>query len=73
MASPAGGMEIEKVAAETPELIFKEYIDPTRRVSRPFQARKLAFALGLEGPRSEAGRQADDAPSTRRSWRPTRR
>jgi succinyl-CoA synthetase beta subunit len=49
MASPAGGMEIEKVAEETPDLIFKEYIDP-RVGFQPFQARKLAFALGLAGP-----------------------
>jgi succinyl-CoA synthetase beta subunit len=49
MASPAGGMEIEKVAEETPDLIFKEYIDP-RVGFQPFQARKLAFALGLTGP-----------------------
>ena len=46
MASPAGGMDIEKVAAETPELIFKEAIDPSVGF-RPFQARKLAFGLGL--------------------------
>jgi succinyl-CoA synthetase beta subunit len=49
MVSPAGGMEIEKVAGETPELIFKEYIDP-RVGFQPFQAKKLAFALKLEGP-----------------------
>jgi succinyl-CoA synthetase beta subunit len=49
MASSAGGMEIEKVAAETPELIFKEYIHPTAGFEA-FQAQKLAFALGLEGP-----------------------
>ncbi len=48
MASPAGGMEIEKVAEETPHLIFKEYIDP-RVGFQMFQAKKLAFALGLEG------------------------
>lgn len=48
MASPEGGMEIEKVAAETPELIFKEYIQPGIGFL-PFQARKLAFQLGLEG------------------------
>jgi succinyl-CoA synthetase beta subunit len=48
MASPAGGMEIEKVAEETPELIFKEYIDPAVGL-QPFQAQKLAFALKLEG------------------------
>jgi len=49
MASSAGGMEIEKVAAETPDLIFKEYIHPTAGFEA-FQAKKLAFALGLEGP-----------------------
>ncbi|UCC41446.1 MAG: ADP-forming succinate--CoA ligase subunit beta [Candidatus Aminicenantes bacterium] len=48
MASPEGGVEIEKVAAETPELIFKEYINPATGFA-PFQARKLAFKLGLEG------------------------
>ena len=48
MASPAGGVEIEKVAEETPELIFKEYIHPTLGL-QGFQARKLAFALGLGG------------------------
>lgn len=48
MASTEGGVEIEKVAAETPELIFKEYVDPLIGFS-DFQARKLAFALKLEG------------------------
>ncbi len=48
MASPAGGMEIEKVAAETPHLIFKAFIDPAVGLL-PFQARSLAFSLGLEG------------------------
>ncbi len=46
MASAAGGMDIEKVAEETPELIFKEAIDPSVGL-RAFQARKLAFALGI--------------------------
>ncbi|HEX8367619.1 MAG TPA: ADP-forming succinate--CoA ligase subunit beta [Pyrinomonadaceae bacterium] len=46
MASSAGGMDIEKVAEETPELILKETIDPAVGL-RPFQARKLAFGLGL--------------------------
>jgi succinyl-CoA synthetase beta subunit len=46
MASSAGGMEIEKVAEETPELILKETIDPAVGL-RPFQARKLAFGLGI--------------------------
>jgi succinyl-CoA synthetase beta subunit len=48
MASPAGGMEIEKVAAETPHLIFKTFIEPATGLL-PFQARSLAFSLGLEG------------------------
>ncbi|MFL6373970.1 MAG: ADP-forming succinate--CoA ligase subunit beta [Pyrinomonadaceae bacterium] len=46
MASSAGGMEIEKVAEETPELILKETIDPAVGL-RAFQARKLAFGLGI--------------------------
>jgi len=41
-------MEIEKVAAETPNLIFKEFIDPAVGF-QPFQARRLAFGLGLTG------------------------
>jgi succinyl-CoA synthetase beta subunit len=48
MASSAGGMDIEKVAAETPELILKETIDPAVGL-RPFQARQLAFGLGIPG------------------------
>jgi succinyl-CoA synthetase beta subunit len=48
MVSAAGGMDIEEVAARTPEQIHKEYIDPAVGLV-PFQARKLAFALGLEG------------------------
>jgi succinyl-CoA synthetase beta subunit len=48
MASPEGGVEIEKVAAEKPELIFKEYVHPATGLSG-FQARKLAFRLGLSG------------------------
>lgn len=46
MASEAGGMDIEEVAASTPEKILKEYIDPTLGF-QTFQARKLAFGLGL--------------------------
>jgi len=49
MVSPAGGMEIEKVAAETPELIFKEHIDPGVGLTG-YQARRLGFALGLDWP-----------------------
>jgi len=49
IASAEGGVEIEKVAAETPEKILKESIDPAVGLS-PFQARRLAFGLGLSGP-----------------------
>ncbi len=48
MASTEGGMNIEDVAAETPEKIIKEWIEPGIGL-QPFQARKVAFALGLEG------------------------
>jgi len=48
MYSTEGGMEIEKVAQETPHLIFKEEIDPKVGI-QGFQARKVAFNLGLEG------------------------
>ncbi|MDZ7764003.1 MAG: ADP-forming succinate--CoA ligase subunit beta [Melioribacteraceae bacterium] len=47
MASTEGGVEIEKVAAETPEKILKEAIDPAVGI-QAYQARKLAFGLGLE-------------------------
>jgi succinyl-CoA synthetase beta subunit len=49
MASAAGGMDIEQVAAERPEAILKQYIDPGMGLE-PFQARKIAFALGLKPP-----------------------
>jgi succinyl-CoA synthetase beta subunit len=48
MASTEGGMNIEEVAAATPEKIIKEWINPSIGL-QPFQARKIAFALGLEG------------------------
>jgi succinyl-CoA synthetase beta subunit len=48
MASTEGGVEIEKVAAETPEKIIKVWIDPSVGL-QPYQARKLAFSLGLTG------------------------
>ena len=47
MASTEGGVEIEVVAAEHPERILKEFIDPVLGL-QPFQARKVAFGLGLE-------------------------
>jgi succinyl-CoA synthetase beta subunit len=52
IASAAGGMDIEEVAATHPEKILREHVDPATGVV-PFQARKLAFAMGLEaGPAS---------------------
>ena len=48
MASTEGGVEIEKVAHETPEKIIKAQIDPLTG-AQPFQGRELAFQLGLEG------------------------
>ena len=47
MASQAGGMEIEEVAAKDPKAIFKETIDPVIGLAA-YQGRKLAFALGLK-------------------------
>src|SRR5437764_413049 len=46
MASASGGMDIEEVAAKNPELILKEYVEPGLGL-QAFQARRLAFALGL--------------------------
>jgi succinyl-CoA synthetase beta subunit len=47
MASREGGVEIEKVAAESPEKIIKEWIEPSVGL-RPFQANKIGYGLGLE-------------------------
>ena len=47
MLSREGGMDIEAVAANTPELIFKEEVEPIG--IQPFQARRIAFNLGLSG------------------------
>jgi succinyl-CoA synthetase beta subunit len=49
MASAAGGMEIEEVAAHTPEAILKEFIDPGLGLM-PYQARNLAFGIGIPAP-----------------------
>jgi succinyl-CoA synthetase beta subunit len=54
MASTEGGVEIEKVAAESPEKILKEFIDPGTGF-QSFQARKLAFGLGLTGESFKSG------------------
>ncbi|MGZ4811349.1 MAG: ADP-forming succinate--CoA ligase subunit beta [Terriglobales bacterium] len=48
MASQSGGMEIEQVAAEHPEAILKEHIEPAVGLAQ-FQARNIAFGLGLSG------------------------
>src|SRR5258708_36888481 len=48
MGSTEGGMKMEDVAAVTPEKIIKEWVEPGIGL-QPFQARKIAFALGLEG------------------------
>ena len=55
MVSAEGGVDIEEVAAKTPEKIHKEFVDPGVGL-QPFQARKLAFALGLA---AASGRQGD--------------
>src|SRR6266540_1769978 len=54
MASPAGGMEIEEVAAAHPEKIIREWADPALGL-QPFQARTLAFGLGLTGDQFKSG------------------
>jgi succinyl-CoA synthetase beta subunit len=54
MASPAGGMEIEEVAAAHPEKIIREWTDPALGL-QPFQARHLAFGLGLTGDQFKSG------------------
>lgn len=53
MASSAGGVEIEEVAARTPELILKEHLEPGFGLL-PFQARKLAYGMGI-APASVSG------------------
>jgi len=54
MASTEGGMDIEEVAAKTPEKIVKEWVDPAVGIM-PYQARKIAAALGLKGDLISAG------------------
>ncbi|MCH7575076.1 MAG: ADP-forming succinate--CoA ligase subunit beta [Candidatus Marinimicrobia bacterium] len=56
MVSTEGGMEIEKVAAETPEKIVKEWIIPGYDL-QPFQLRRLAYALELQGDQVKKGMQ----------------
>lgn len=53
MASPAGGMDIEHVAATTPEKIFKEWVNPIVGL-RDFQCRSLSTKMGFAGPQAKA-------------------
>jgi len=57
MASAAGGMEIEVVAAKTPELILKETLQPGAGLA-PYQARKLAFGIGIPAASANAAAAA---------------
>jgi succinyl-CoA synthetase beta subunit len=54
MASQSGGMDIEEVAASHPEKIIREWADPALGL-QPFQARQLAYGLGLSGDQFKAG------------------
>ena len=72
MASTEGGMDIEEVAEKSPEKIFKEWIDPAVGIM-PFQARKIAAALGLGGCDASSQRPGDGAspsPSATRASQP---
>jgi succinyl-CoA synthetase beta subunit len=57
MASADGGVEIEEVAAKTPERILKEPMEPGLGLT-PFQARKLAYGIGISGPAANLAAQA---------------
>jgi succinyl-CoA synthetase beta subunit len=57
MASAAGGMEIEEVAAQTPELILKETMQPGMGLA-PYQARNLAFGIGIPAASANAAAAA---------------
>ncbi len=57
MASADGGVEIEEVAAKTPERVLKETIEPGIGL-QPFQARKLAFGIGIPGAMANAAANA---------------
>ena len=71
IASAAGGMDIEEVAATHPEKILREVIDSGVGVV-PFQARKLAFGMGLDGAARTSSPRCS-RPSTPRSSKPTPR
>ena len=73
MASAAGGMDIEEVAAATPEQISPRLRGARASGSMPFQARKLGFAIGLDRPAGEQAGETAVLASTTRSSRPTPR
>jgi succinyl-CoA synthetase beta subunit len=54
MASAAGGMDIEQVAAENPDAILKQHVDPGMGLEA-FQARKIAFSAWIEGAANQPG------------------
>jgi succinyl-CoA synthetase beta subunit len=72
MASAAGGMDIEEVAAKTPEKIVRVHLDPGVGMV-PFEARRLGFGIGLDGSAREQVRQARHRRSATRFRRPMRR
>jgi succinyl-CoA synthetase beta subunit len=63
MASAAGGMDIEEVAAHTPEAILKEFLEPGFGLM-PYQARNLAFGIGIPAPAIKSAVDAMTALST---------
>ena len=69
MVSPAGGMEIEKVAAETPELIYKEHVDPAAGLRAVPGAAARRSRSASTARRSSKAVEGDDARSTTRSSR----
>ena len=69
MASTEGGVEIEKVAAETPEKILIEFVDPAVGLSG-YQARKLAFGLGITQACRTRKRPWPSSYASSASWRP---
>ncbi len=60
IASLAGGMSIEEVAAETPDAIFKEHIDPLLGI-RPYQIRRICFKLGFNSAQIKKAAKMFDA------------
>ena len=72
MASTAGGMEIEEVAKTNPDAILRETIQPAVGL-QPYQARKLAFGLGLTGEAAHASRAIFPGACIARSSTPTPR